>query len=118
MSESRRQRKVNEEIKRAVSIIILHDYGDTPVGHVVITAVRVSPDIKNAKIYFRTLTEDGKAYVSKKLREERKNIRHKLASHIKHMRFIPELFFVYDDGIDKINRIDELLRQEKKSGEF
>jgi ribosome-binding factor A len=98
-----------------ISLIILGDLKDPRVKNVTITGVKMSPDLKNATIYFSVLgsqedIDHAMEGLSSALGFIRKEISHKLQ-----MRATPLLRFVYDDTLQKAAHISELLEQAKKN---
>ncbi len=76
-----------------------------------VTAVRVSPDLSNARVYLSIFPSELTEKVLNSLTEKNKNIRFILGKKIgKQIRIIPELRFFVDDSLDYIEKIDELLK--------
>lgn len=106
-----RTEKVAEEIKHRVSDVLTKDLAELNLGLVTVTKVRVSRDLKNAKIFLSFIgNKDSAEACIEKINYRKKQIRMHLSSKI-HLRFIPELSFYYDDTIEYANRIDELIKQ-------
>lgn len=81
---------------------------------ITITEVRVSSDLSIARInvsIFSTILKPQE--VLDKIIENKSKIRFELGNKIKNqMRKVPELFFHIDDSLDKMERIEKLLRGE------
>jgi ribosome-binding factor A len=106
-----RTEKVAEEIKHRVSDVLTKDLAELNLGLVTVTKVRVSRDLKNAKIYLSFIGNKEPAETCiEKINYRKKHIRMHLSSKI-HLRFIPELSFYYDDTIEYASKIDELIKQ-------
>ena len=107
--------RVAELLKREISEIISFKVRDPFVKSIFITHVKLSDDLKYAKIYYRTLEKpvenEDKAMT---LERVSKFIRMEVGCRTE-LRFIPELNFVYDEGIDQATRIDYLLEKIKKN---
>ena len=108
---NKRTRRVAGLLKEEISRIIMKDLHDPAVGIVTITEVKLSEDLKYAKVYASFM---GGAAVRAKglagLERAVKFIRSELAGRIS-LRFVPELRFVYDESLDYATRIDTLLHQ-------
>ena len=86
-------------------------------GLVTVTEVRVSPDLKLARIFVSVLgSEEEHASTLKGLTAAAGFIRRELGSRLR-MRRSPELLFVLDRSEEYSQRIDELLRETKKQPE-
>ena len=48
------------------------------------------------------------------LEEESRQIRFKLAQHLGHLKFIPEISFVYDKTADEILKVEKILDEIKQ----
>ena len=103
-----RKDRVASALERAISNIIAQELNDPRLGLVTITGVEVSPDIKNAFVYFSSLHDKKEAL--KALERAKGYIRSGLARRVR-LRTIPELFFRIDDTYEKGKRIDELFEK-------
>jgi len=107
---SRRTDRVEHLIKEEISQIILFRMSEFNLGFVTITNVKMSPDLKLAKIYISVLERERRELVLEKIRSESKMIRYELASRIR-IKFVPELKFFIDDTIDYVEKIDGLIKK-------
>lgn len=103
--------KVAEEIRHQISGVLTKDLAELHLGLVTVTKVRVSTDLKNAKVYLSFIgnKEPVEACIEK-INNRKKQIRMHLSSKI-HLRFMPELAFYYDDNMEYANRIEELIKE-------
>jgi len=77
---------------------------------VAITKVRVTPDLRLARVVFVTLGEAGAREAALAgLRSAAPFLRHRLAEELA-LRHAPELVFAYDDELQDARRVDALLR--------
>jgi ribosome-binding factor A len=114
----KRADRVAELILAEMSDIVLTQVKDPRVHSVTITSVKVSDDLRNAKIYF---VEMGKDECSPEIKEGFSRatgfVRRELGKRLR-LRFVPEIMFVHDQSFGYGNRIDRLLadisQQEKK----
>jgi ribosome-binding factor A len=109
--ESKRQRQVSELIKRNFSSVLMEEgiylYGNALVS---VTDVKMSPDLRLAKIYVSIFNADDKDLVYKKLLQNTVSLKQELVKKIrKHVRRIPEIKIFKDDLLDEMYRIDQML---------
>jgi ribosome-binding factor A len=79
-----------------------------------ITEVRMSGDLRQAKVYYSVMGTDGeKTRVGTFLNNIRGKLRSEIADRIK-MRFHPTLEFQLDSTLDYADRIDQLLSETHK----
>ncbi len=106
-----RPSRVASLIKEEIGGILIRDYRSTSHGFITVTDVTVTPDLRIARVYFSVM---GSPEVQKKtmamLEEERGHIRGIVGSHLR-MRFVPELQFYHDTTMDRVDRINTLIRE-------
>jgi len=113
---TQRQLRVGEMIKQALSMIFLKDEAKLPnlsTKEITVTEVRMSPDLKTAKIFVMPLGGKDAEDVVIKLKEFSFVIRKALSKKIV-MKFLPKLFFVKDDSFDYAEKIENLIKQTNK----
>lgn len=109
-----RQNKINSAVVTEMAAI-LREIKDPRVSgaFVTVTAARVSPDLKYAKLYFSSLSGDKKE-IKRGLQSAHGFIRSKLAERL-NLRVTPELTFVEDNSIENGAHIADLLRSIKNT---
>lgn len=113
---TQRQLRVGEELRSAIAQIFAH--GETHVpdidsASITVSEVRISPDLKNATVFFMPLAGKDKEKVLKLLIEERFNIRHLLTKRVV-LRHLPKLHFKLDESFEVAHRVTLLLNEVKK----
>ena len=107
---SHRIDKVENLIKEEISLIFLYKLHDPEFGFITITNVKVSPDLKIAKIYLSVLDKEKRAVVLEKVKSTSGFIRSELAHRIR-IKFVPELKFFIDDTLDYVEKIEGLFKK-------
>lgn len=114
----RRIDRIEEQFRIEMSEIIEREIQDPRIGLATVTRVKVSPDLRHARVFVTVL---GDAEQRKKslegLRSAAGYARRSLGKRLHHLRRIPELTFDYDEGLEKGMRIEELLDQIKHEEE-
>jgi ribosome-binding factor A len=113
-----RHERVAGEIRQEISAMLAGELKDPRLAEVfaTVTEVRMSPDLKQAKIYVSVMGgEAEKKSTIKALTTAAGFIRHELSERLQ-IRRAPELIFVLDRSEEYGRRIDELLRSTKSSG--
>jgi len=107
---TRRQRKVADLLHEEISQLIQFETQDPRLGFVTITGVDVSPDLRQARVYFTILDNDeaGIKETLDGLNSAAPYFRHQMAQSLS-LRHIPELTFQYDTTLENALRIDRLL---------
>lgn len=107
--------RVGGQIQRAFSDLLQKHISDPRLKNTTISAVKLSADLKLAKIYY-TLpdNERAKADALAGFNSAIGFIKRALASELG-LRYMPELKFYYDDSFDYGTKIDGLLRSLKRN---
>ena len=109
--KSIRQQRVTELLYEELSIMISNELDDPRLSLLTVTAVEVSKDLRNAKIFVSHQQEDvSREEMLKHLRRATPFLRSQLAVRCSR-RVVPELHFQYDDLPEKALRIQEILQQ-------
>jgi ribosome-binding factor A len=105
----KRSERVADLLRCEVSTIIEHDLKDPRIGFVTVTAVRVTDDLKQARVLVTMLgDEEAREKSLQALQHASKHIRQLLGRRVR-LKYIPQLKFAYDDTADAGRRIDRLL---------
>ena len=113
---SQRQLRVGELIKQALSMIFIREEAKIPnldTKSITVTEVRMSPDLKNAKVFVIPLGGKDSDKVIDKLKEFSFVIRKVLSKKIM-VKFMPKVFFVNDNSFEYAEKIENLIRQTQK----
>lgn len=108
---NKRATRVASLLHEVLSEILSNQLKDPAVGPVIISRVSVTADLKIARVFFHHLgrEHDPKATSAGLLRASG-FMRTELAKRVD-LRAVPRLEFIYDDSLDRAERIEELLRQ-------
>ena len=112
MAQQRRVYKVAEQIRSLIATQ-LHRLSDPRFSLVTITSVQLSPDMRNAKVYW-TVSGPKHSHVEARLNEIEHafkgaagSFRREIAQDLG-LRSVPEVRFYYDDTLDVIERTRDL----------
>lgn len=102
--------RVDEEIKKQVSSIIMNDIKDPNLtGLISVTKVKVTPDLKYAKVYVSILNAKSTKEDLAILKKSAGLTRSLLAKRV-NLRITPEIVFELDDSMEYGARIDSILK--------
>src|SRR6516225_5846220 len=116
-----RVKRVAEGVREELASLIADEVRDPGAAGTVVTRVDVTGDLKSARVYVRLL-EGGDDTARRTSAIEalgraagmlRREVTHRLG-----LRYAPVLRFVYDEGLDRTIRVEELLAEieaEKRS---
>lgn len=104
-----RQERVQEQLVQQISDIIQKELRDPRLGFVTLTGAEISRDLRHAKIFVSILgDEEARKQSLKALNNATGLLRGEFARRA-HLRVAPELEFRFDTGIERGQRIFELL---------
>lgn len=103
--------RIDEEYRREISQIISYDLKNPNVtGLISVTKVKVTNDLKYAKVYVSILNSKNIKETLAGLKKSAGFIRSELARRI-NLRNTPEIIFELDDSMEYGERIDTILKQ-------
>lgn len=110
MEETKRQKQVaallNEELSdifRRLGLNVIHN------GMISIAAVKVTPDLLEARIYLSFFQIEDQASMLQKIKDRNWEIKRELAGRVgKQLRRMPELQYFIDDTLDYVFKMEKL----------
>ena len=113
MTPFSRADRVSGLIQEVLSNLLKKDIHDPRLQMATITNVKMSRDLKLARIYFSIYGSSDKAEAAAEGFESARGfIKRSLARNLG-LRYMPDLKFFYDDSIEHGARIEELIRMVK-----
>jgi ribosome-binding factor A len=113
-----RSDRVSGQIQKVLSEILLKKIKDPRLEAATITSVKMSRDLKFARVYF--VTSGGKESMEEAIEGFKSAlgyVKRKLAAQLG-LRYMPELRFFYDDSFDYGSHIDKIIKTVKSEDEF
>jgi ribosome-binding factor A len=120
MAGNRRIYQIAERIKELIAEHLIYT-ADPRFSLVTITSVMVSPDLRNAKVYWvvsflsETNREERIADVHEAFSAAQGHFRRMLAKQLG-VRFVPDVRFYYDDTLDTAEHVERLMERIKSTG--
>ncbi len=111
LSPSQRQLRVGEEIRHALAEIFLRTEFHEPAlakAHLTISEVRMSPDLKHARIFLTQLGNKDITPLLPALKRVSPFLRSQIAPRLG-LRVTPDLQFLADEALEEATRINKLL---------
>jgi ribosome-binding factor A len=108
-----RPHRVAELLRELLAEILLQRSADPRLQELTLTEVEMSPDLKQARVYYvvRQGADADQAGVA--LDKALGFIKQEVArEHI--LRVMPEFIFLPDEGLDRVARVERLLREAKR----
>ena len=103
--------RVSEEFKREISMIIDRDLKNPNItGLVSVTKVKISPDLKNARVYISIINSKSKKNTFEGIKNATGFIKTELARKV-NLRYTPDIIFELDDSMEYGDRIENILKE-------
>jgi ribosome-binding factor A len=106
-----RTERVASVIREEIAAILAREYRDPEFGFVTVTHVKMTADLKIARVGLSIL---GKGEVREKtmklLEEQKHHIRGLVGSHVR-LKYTPALQFYLDETMERVERINDLIRK-------
>jgi ribosome-binding factor A len=114
-----RTARVNEVV-REVLAEELERLSDAKLGFITVTGVEVTPDLRQATVYYSALTlgasEGAETDTAKALLEVKARLQSVIGRQVR-MKYTPNLVFREDQAMRTGERVDEILRRLHSEGE-
>ena len=108
-----RLNRINEELKKEISQIISFEIKNPDAtGLISVTKVKITPDLKYAKVYVSLLNSKNEDKTMNALKSSSGFIRSLVAKRI-NLRITPELVFEQDDSMEYGMKIESILKDIK-----
>jgi ribosome-binding factor A len=104
--------RVGEQVRHILSEILMRGdvHDDVLASHTIsVTEVRMSPDLKHATVFIKSLLGSDEAVVLKALRTNTAYLQREVASRV-NLKFAAKLKFLADESFDEGSHIDSVLR--------
>lgn len=106
-----RTEKVASLIKEEVSQIFQRNFGMQEYGFMTVTEVRMTPDLKTARIYVSIFGDKARKEKSLAMLEEQKSFIRSEVGHGVRLKYTPSIVFFLDDTLDRVMKIEGIINQ-------
>ena len=107
-----RSDRVSAQLRRELGTLVHAAVREHGLPSVSVSDVEVSRDLAHAKVFVTALDPARATEALGALKELARDLRFELGRRVR-MRAVPELHFHYDDSVDRGERIEQLLREDR-----
>ena len=114
---SQRQLRVGELVKQNLGELFIRNEAKIPLINsklVTVTEVRMTPDLKTARVYVIPLGGIGTKETVRILTENSHLVRRALSKRLD-IKFLPKLTFVEDNSFEYAEKIEKIIKKNKKN---
>jgi ribosome-binding factor A len=105
-----RPHRVAELLRERLALILLHKCADPRLQELTLTQVEMSPDLKQARVFYVARPNADPALVKKALAKALGFIKQEVARE-NLFRLMPEIIFLPDEGLDRAEKLEQLLHE-------
>ncbi|RMG95714.1 MAG: 30S ribosome-binding factor RbfA [Candidatus Dadabacteria bacterium] len=99
--ETRRTRRVADLLHHEIAWVLERELKDPRVGFVTVTGVKVSADLRHARVYYTVLGDEAqRAETQRGLDSARAFVRRAVGMRMR-IKVVPDLKFVYDEAFER-----------------
>ena len=114
MRQFKRSQRLGEQILRDISSLLEIELAEVAPGMVTFTQVRLTDDLRHAKVYYSYLgSPEGREWIVGFFEREKGRIRSQIGRGLR-VRHFPELTFTFDPSVEHGMKIERLLDGLKK----
>ncbi|MFH1134760.1 MAG: 30S ribosome-binding factor RbfA [Pseudomonadota bacterium] len=106
---TRRVARVQDLVKEEVSRLLLFKARDEQLKSVSVTEVKMSPDLRQAVIFYTLWRQEDRDAIQRKLDKAAGFVRREVGRIIS-LKFAPEIRFEFDRGLEHARRMEEVLK--------
>jgi ribosome-binding factor A len=111
MPTFKRSQRIADRIRKEVADILHRQVGDPRIAMITLTGVKVSDDLRNAKIYFVEMGQETcKTETQEALKKACGFVRRELGKRLQ-IRYVPEITFMVDESFAYGSHIDRLIKE-------
>lgn len=111
MSQGSRPDRLGDQLRSEISQLLAREVHDPGIGFITLLHVRVTPDLQHARVHYTTLGDDrARRATAGALVRAAPFLRRQIGRRLK-LRRVPELEFVFDDSVERQDRIERLLQE-------
>jgi ribosome-binding factor A len=100
-----------QKLARQVLGEAIHELKDPRIGFATVTSVRISPDLRHARVRVSVLgTDEEQTETMAGLNSAKSHLRGELGRQVR-MKYLPELAFELDQQAEDAEHLEELLRK-------
>lgn len=107
-----RGQRFNEILKQEIAMILRRRINDSRIGFISLTDVKVTSDLKLAKVFYSQIGSDEEKKLTRKALRTAKNFIKFEVGKVIQMKTVPDLIFIYDQtleqGVHIVNKIKQL----------
>ena len=117
MLAGKRTLRVGDEILKEIATLLLERVKDPRVRGVTLTGIRLSDDLRLARIYYSVMGDSGVIEAARAGLDSAKSFIKREIGIRMTLRYIPEIRFIHDASLETGTQMDKLFEEMRKEKE-
>ena len=106
---NRRPLRVAGKIHRILADSLQKEVLDSEAWKIIVTNVTISPDLRNARVYFTSIGSETERIQAEKILTNNKPFLKRAMARNLRLRFQPEIEFVLDEELLRVEKVEDIL---------
>lgn len=115
MTDPAKVRRHAERVRELVASVVRTQIKDPRLGMITITDARITPDLRDATVYYTVLGDPAEQAATAAALDSAKGLLRSTVGKALGLRHSPTLTFVHDEVQEQVKHIDELLAAARQS---
>jgi ribosome-binding factor A len=111
MAQGARTARVADQLREEVSQLLSREVHDPGIGFITLTHVEVTPDLQRARVYYTSLGDAAARRTTARALVRAAPFLRRMIGRRLRLKRTPELEFVFDESIERQDRIERLLQE-------
>lgn len=112
-----RKLRIQDQLREEISLIIQREIKDPRVGFVTVLEVKMTNDLKIAKVYCSVYgSDEDKKKTFDALQRSKGYVKFLLGKRVQ-LKYMPDLTFIQDNTAERVARIEEILKKDSHVAE-
>ncbi len=111
MPQGSRASRVGDQVRAELAELLAREVHDPGIGFLTITHVKVSPDLQQARVFYTTIGDDKARKDSARALDRATPFLRRHIGRRLQLKRVPELTWMFDDSIEKNDRIARILQE-------
>ncbi|MCX5641996.1 MAG: 30S ribosome-binding factor RbfA [Candidatus Omnitrophica bacterium] len=101
--------RIAGKIHRILADSLQKEVLDPEAWKIIITNVNISPDLRNAKVYFTSIGSEAERIQAEKILTKNTAFLKRALAHNLRLRFQPKIEFVLDEELLRVEKVEDIL---------
>ncbi len=116
MLAGKRSVRVGDQILKEIALLLLEKVKDPRTKGITVTGIRLSADLKMARVYYSVMGADKEINRAQAGLEKAKGFIKRELGLRTSLRYVPEITFIHDSSLESASHMDRLFDEIRKSG--